>query len=50
MRSCKALYLAWLIITSVKHAAGEVTHYVVTMTDIAQRKAAEDQIAVWLKP
>ena len=38
------IYPAWLIITSVKDAAGEVTHYVVTMTDIAQRKAAEDQI------
>jgi diguanylate cyclase (GGDEF)-like protein/PAS domain S-box-containing protein len=34
----------WLTITAVKSRAGEVTHYVSTLTDITQRKAAEDEI------
>lgn len=34
----------WLTITAVKNPSGEVTHYVGTLTDITQRKAAEDEI------
>ncbi|HRK39925.1 MAG TPA: EAL domain-containing protein [Burkholderiaceae bacterium] len=34
----------WLTITAVKNREGEVTHYVSTLTDITQRKAAEDEI------
>jgi diguanylate cyclase (GGDEF)-like protein/PAS domain S-box-containing protein len=37
-------YPEWLTITAVKNAAGEVTHYVGTMTDITERKTAEAQI------
>jgi len=38
------VYLEWLSITAVKGGAGEVTHYVGTLTDITQRKAAEQEI------
>ncbi len=38
------VYPAWLSITAVKGDAGEITHYVATLTDITQRKAAEDEI------
>ena len=34
----------WLTITAVKTDTGEVTHYVSTLTDITQRKAAEEEI------
>lgn len=34
----------WISITSVKDAAGEVTHYVATFVDITERKAAESEI------
>jgi diguanylate cyclase (GGDEF)-like protein/PAS domain S-box-containing protein len=34
----------WLTITAVKDEQGKVTHHVSTLTDITQRKAAEDQI------
>jgi len=34
----------WLTITAVKTETGEVTHYVSTLTDITQRKAAEEEI------
>jgi diguanylate cyclase (GGDEF)-like protein/PAS domain S-box-containing protein len=34
----------WLTITAVKSDDGAVTHYVATLTDITERKAAEDQI------
>lgn len=34
----------WLTISTVTNAAGDVTHYVSTLTDITQRKAAEDEI------
>ncbi len=34
----------WLTITAVYDAAGLVTHYVATHTDITQRKAVEDEI------
>jgi diguanylate cyclase (GGDEF)-like protein/PAS domain S-box-containing protein len=38
------VYPEWLTITAVKDDAGEVTHYVATLTDITLRKAAEDEI------
>jgi diguanylate cyclase (GGDEF)-like protein/PAS domain S-box-containing protein len=34
----------WLIISAVTNTEGLVTHYVVSMTDITARKAAEDEI------
>ncbi len=34
----------WLTISAVKTATGAVSHYVSTLTDITQRKAAEDEI------
>jgi len=34
----------WLTITAVKNDEGKITHHVSTLTDITQRKAAEDQI------
>ncbi|MFY8044840.1 MAG: PAS domain S-box protein, partial [Rhodoferax sp.] len=34
----------WLHVTAVRDEAQAVTHYVATITDITQRKAAEDQI------
>ena len=37
-------YLVWQTITGVRDEHGEVTHYVGTMTDITQRKAAEEEI------
>ena len=38
------IYLAWLNITAVKDDKGDITHYVGTLSDISQRKAAEDEI------
>ncbi|HJV53717.1 MAG TPA: EAL domain-containing protein [Noviherbaspirillum sp.] len=38
------IFPVWLTITSVKDAAGALTHYVSTMTDMTSRKAAEDAI------
>ena len=38
------VYPEWLTISAVKRETGEVTHYVGTMLDITQRKAAEDEI------
>ncbi|MBL0121787.1 MAG: EAL domain-containing protein [Betaproteobacteria bacterium] len=38
------VYPAWLTITAVTAAEGEVTHYVSTMTDISRRKAHEEEI------
>ncbi|MES2072108.1 MAG: EAL domain-containing protein [Pseudomonadota bacterium] len=37
-------YPEWLTITAVKGAAGNITHYVSALTDITQRKAAEEEI------
>ena len=34
----------WVSVTAVKNAAGQITHYVDTMTDITERKLAEEQI------
>ena len=39
-----SIFPEWLTITAVKTEAGEVTHYVSTLTDITQRKAAEEEI------
>ena len=39
-----AIFLEWLTITAVQTEDGKVTHYVSTLTDITQRKAAEDEI------
>lgn len=38
------VYPQWLHITAVTDDTGAVSHYVSTVTDITQRKAAEDQI------
>ncbi len=38
------VYPVWLNITAVQKDSGEVTHYVGTMTDITERKAAEAEI------
>jgi len=38
------VYPGWLNITAVKNPSGEITHYVGTMTDITERKAAEAEI------
>ena len=38
------VYPQWLSITAVKNSAGEVSHYVSTLTDITTRKAAENEI------
>jgi len=35
----------WMTITAVRRDDGEVSHYVSTLTDITERKAAADQIA-----
>lgn len=38
------VYPEWLTITVVKGLDGEITHYVAMLTDITERKAAEEQI------
>jgi diguanylate cyclase (GGDEF)-like protein/PAS domain S-box-containing protein len=38
------IYPEWLTVTAVQDASGEVTNYVATLTDITQRKAAEQEI------
>ena len=38
------IFPQWLLITAVKDEAGNVTHYVGTLTDITARKEAEDEI------
>jgi len=43
-RKSGAIFPEWLTITAVKTETGEVTHYVSTLTDITQRKAAEEEI------
>ncbi len=39
-------YPAWITITAVRSAEGDITHYVGTQTDISSRKAAEEEIRV----
>ena len=43
-RKSGEVYPEWLTITAVKNGVGIVTHYVGTLTDITQRKTAEDEI------
>ncbi|MFA6122092.1 MAG: diguanylate cyclase [Sideroxydans sp.] len=43
-RKDESIYPEWLTISSVKNEAGQVTHYVGTITDISSRKAAENEI------
>ena len=43
-RKCGELYPAWVNTVAVKCNGGEVTHYVATMVDLTERKAAERQI------
>jgi diguanylate cyclase (GGDEF)-like protein/PAS domain S-box-containing protein len=43
-RKSGEVYPVWLIITVLRNDSGEVTHYVATMTDITDRKAAEEEI------
>jgi len=38
------IFPAWLIVTTVRGGRGETTHYVATLIDITERKAAEKQI------
>jgi diguanylate cyclase (GGDEF)-like protein/PAS domain S-box-containing protein len=38
------IYLHWMNITAIQGADGNVTHYVATLTDITQRKNAEEEI------
>ncbi|MEF8766985.1 MAG: EAL domain-containing protein [Candidatus Accumulibacter phosphatis] len=42
---CGEVHPEWMTITAVKGADGEVSHYVSTLTDITQSKAAADEIA-----
>lgn len=37
-------YPQWLTITAVRASTGEISHYVGTLTDISERKAAEDEV------
>lgn len=39
-----SIYPEWLTITAVKGKGGEITHFVSMMTDITERKHAEDEI------
>ncbi|WP_144049414.1 bifunctional diguanylate cyclase/phosphodiesterase [Vreelandella massiliensis] len=43
-RKSGEVYPQWLTISVVRNDAGEVTHYVATLSDITQRKAAEQEI------
>lgn len=43
-RKSGEVYPEWLTVTAVKNDRGTVTHYVGTLTDITQRKTAEDEI------
>jgi diguanylate cyclase (GGDEF)-like protein/PAS domain S-box-containing protein len=38
------IFPEWLMITAVKDSEGRITHHVSTLTDITQRKEAEDEI------
>ncbi len=43
-RKNSEVYPEWLMITAVKDDAGEITNYVGALTDITERKLAEDEI------
>ncbi|WP_373509654.1 PAS domain S-box protein [Thiocapsa sp.] len=43
-RKCGEIYPEWLTVTAVPGPDGRITHYVGTLSDITQRKAAEEEI------
>jgi diguanylate cyclase (GGDEF)-like protein/PAS domain S-box-containing protein len=43
-RKCGELYPAWFNTVAVKSDGGDITHYVASMVDLTDRKAAEKQI------
>jgi diguanylate cyclase (GGDEF)-like protein/PAS domain S-box-containing protein len=43
-RKSGEVYPEWLTISAVRDAAGELTHYVATFSDLTERKAAEHEI------
>ncbi|SDW52166.1 EAL domain-containing protein [Thiocapsa roseopersicina] len=43
-RKCGEIYPQWLTVTAVPGPDGRITHYVGTLSDITQRKAAEEEI------
>lgn len=43
-RKSGEVYPEWLMITAVKDDAGKITNYVAALTDITERKRAEDEI------
>ena len=43
-RSSGEIFPAWATVATVRGASGETTHYVVTMTDVTERKRAEREI------
>jgi diguanylate cyclase (GGDEF)-like protein/PAS domain S-box-containing protein len=43
-RSSGEFFPAWATVATVRGARGEATHYVVTMTDVTERKRAEKEI------
>jgi diguanylate cyclase (GGDEF)-like protein/PAS domain S-box-containing protein len=43
-RKCGELFPSWFNAAAVKRENGEITHYVATLTDLTERKAAEKQI------
>jgi diguanylate cyclase (GGDEF)-like protein/PAS domain S-box-containing protein len=43
-RSSGEIFPAWATVATVRDANGETTHYVVTMTDVTERKRAEKEI------
>jgi diguanylate cyclase (GGDEF)-like protein/PAS domain S-box-containing protein len=43
-RSSGEIFPTWTTVATVRGAHGEITHYVITMTDVAERKRAEKEI------
>lgn len=43
-RKCGEVYPEWLTLSAVRGDSGELTHYVATLSDITERKAAEREI------
>jgi diguanylate cyclase (GGDEF)-like protein/PAS domain S-box-containing protein len=43
-RSSGEIFPAWTTVATVRGAGGEITHYVITMTDVTERKRAEKEI------
>jgi len=39
------VFPTWTTVAAVRSAGGEITHYVITMTDVTERKRAEKEIA-----